>query len=102
MGSYAKLVRKTGDLERLHGDNRKRWSSALAESAEVAGSVATQLVPVRTGFLRDSIFVRQEGDLKFAVGAGAPYTIYVEETQPFLGPALVLARRHLRNLLAKR
>lgn len=108
MSSYCKLIRKTGDLERLHAENRKRWSAALAESAQVAGSVARQLVPVRTGELRDSIFVRQEGDLRFEVGAGTDHVLPIEfgtiymEAQPFLGPAIELARRHLRNLLAKR
>jgi HK97 gp10 family phage protein len=108
MGSYAKLIRKTGDIEKIHAENRKRWSAALGESAGVAGAVARQLVPVKTGFLRDSIFVRQTGDLQFEVGAAASYAAFIEigtvysEAQPFIGPALVLARRHLRSLLAKR
>lgn len=105
MPSYAKLIRKSGDINAIAKTHRAKVSRALAESAEVAGSLARQLVPVRTGALKASIFVNQTGDLRFEIGAGENYASYVElgtifrESTPFIRPAMEMARKHLRDIL---
>lgn len=108
MPSYAKLIRKSGDINALARMQRAKVSRALAESAEVAGSLARQLVPVRTGALKASIFVSQTGDLRFEIGAGTDHVLPVEfgtvyqDAQPFIRPALQAARDHLRSILRLR
>src|SRR5262249_8084431 len=105
---YAKLIRKTGDINELAKTQRDKVSRVLAQTAQEAAAIATQIVPVRTGALRASIFVQQDGDLRFLVGASQPYASFVElgtsrmEAQPYIGPAVNLARRHLIDLLQRR
>lgn len=48
---------------------------------------AKELVPVKTGFLRDSIQRRDIG-VQTLVEATAPYAPFVESRHPFLGPAI--------------
>jgi len=65
----------------------------LAEGALVIAEYAENMVPIDTGFLRSSIFVRYTGD-NVEVGFEAPYASYVEfgtykmAAQPFLRPAI--------------
>lgn len=105
MPSYVKLIRKSGDINALARKQRAKVSAALAESAQVAASLARQVVPVKTGYLKSTIFVSQEGELRFEIGASAPYASYIElgtvhqEAQPFIRPSVEMARQHLRNIL---
>lgn len=65
----------------------------LAEGALVIAEYAENMVPVDTGFLRSTVFVRYAGN-DVEVGFEAPYASYVEfgtykmVAQPFLRPAL--------------
>jgi HK97 gp10 family phage protein len=76
-----------------------------AVGAEIAAH-ARQIVPVRTGFLRDSIFHDiVESDLNLMVGATAPYASYVENgtwkmrARPFLRPSFDAAQQQILNAL---
>lgn len=59
---------------------------------------AQQIVPVDTGFLRNSILTTQTGPLSATVGTNAEYAAYVElgtatqTPQPYLGPAAEAVR----------
>jgi HK97 gp10 family phage protein len=65
----------------------------LVEGALVIAVAAEDNCPVDTGFLRSTVFVKEEGD-DVLIGFDAPYASYVEfgtykmEAQPYLRPAL--------------
>lgn len=67
-------------------DELERWAMEVREYAR-------SLAPVRTGYLRSSIYARVQGWIA-EIGAEAPYAIYVEfgtrymQAQPYLYPAL--------------
>jgi HK97 gp10 family phage protein len=62
------------------------WATEIARRAQ-------DIVPVRTGNLRDSIHVERNGYADYAVVASAPYAGFVEfgtrymAAEPYLGPA---------------
>lgn len=64
----------------------------LVEGALVIAIEAESNCPVDTGFLRSTVFVKEDGD-DVLIGFDAPYASYVEfgtykmEAQPFLRPA---------------
>ncbi len=68
----------------------------LAEGALIIAQYAEAGCPVDTGFLRSTVFVRENGN-DVEVGFEAPYASYVEfgtykmAAQPFLRPALDIA-----------
>lgn len=104
MAAFSLKITKRGDrfaqMERL----AKPEAARIASRAAIAtATVARQLVPVKTGFLRDSIFVEQTGETRFKVGASADYSSFIEygtansSAQPFLTPALELARREFER-----
>lgn len=70
--------------------------AALGLAGKVAKR-AKEIVPVRTGRLRDSIVASKSGKGEAEVTASAPYSIFVEmgtsraPAQPFLRPALLSA-----------
>lgn len=80
----------TAGAETLIDDEAHKLLLTLAE--DVAAE-ARQNVPVRTGALRDSITVNDEGDT-VSVSADAGHALYVElgtsrmAAEPFLQPAL--------------
>jgi HK97 gp10 family phage protein len=105
-------ITKRGDKFREMERRAKPEAARIAsETANNAAVIARQLVPVRTGALRQSIFVEQTGETRFAVGAGESYALFVEngtafqDAQPFLKPALEFARKDfeqgLRNFFAR-
>lgn len=73
---------------------------ALLNWAEKVEDLAKKLVPVRTGFLRSSIYAIIQGWIA-TVGASAPYASFVEfgtrymQAQPYLYPAV---QQHLPEL----
>lgn len=75
---------------------------ALRRAAESHVSVAKQLAPVDTGFMRDHIKV-VEDNRGLSVVSEAPYSIYVEfgtvnsDAQPFFLPAFGSALRQLKK-----
>ena len=76
-------------------------------AAESMQSLAKQLAPVDTGYMRDHIQivdVATEDSLKSSVLSEADYSLYVEygtinmEAQPFFTPAFESAKRQLLNM----
>lgn len=97
-------------LPRLSGAVRAQASAAVRETAYAVEARAKQVVPVRTGNLRNSIQTDAEpGALRATVGTGVDYAIYVEygasgrPPRPYLTPAAEAERpefaRRMRALL---
>jgi len=72
----------------------KRIKDEVAKELDVVGAdikeMAETLVPVRTGYLKSTIYYRVEG-MNLEVGAEADYAAYVE-----LGTSRMAARPYLR------
>ena len=74
----------------------KDFASQVKEEAQL-------IVPVRTGFLRKSIFYRTLGPMQYTIGATASYAGYVEwgtsrmMAQPYLAPAIMYASQYALN-----
>ena len=70
------------------------YTESLMEMGEVAEKHAREYVPVRTGFLRDSIHHRMDGDRAVDVYTDTEYAADVEfgtvrqRAQPYMRPAL--------------
>ena len=81
---------------------RAAANELIARAANNHASIARQLAPVDTGYLRDHIAVKVEGGV-YEVISGAEYSTYVEfgttysEAQPFFYPAFGSALRQLRE-----
>lgn len=88
LDSVAKL------LEELPEDIKNDADDALEKTTDDIVEEARRLVPVRTGFLRSSIYKVKPRQLHFIVGAFAHYAGYVEfgtsrmHPQPYLYPAI--------------
>lgn len=85
-------------LDRLDESIREQVRYALALAGEGLKNTAKSLCPVRTGYLRSTIYAQME-DWTLKVGASARYAAYVEfgtrrmEARHFLGSALELRMR---------
>ncbi len=79
----------------IPGALRKAIKKATKDAAIITKDIAMQECPVRTGFLRSTIYYRSEGPFRYSVGATAGYAGYVEfgtqfmAAQPFLHPAFI-------------
>ena len=80
-------------LERLDDGMKEHVRYALAFEGEKIKTTAQALCPVRTGYLRSTIFARIE-DWLLKVGASAHYAAYVE-----FGTRFMKARRFLSRAL---
>jgi HK97 gp10 family phage protein len=87
-------------IARFDAEMQRQVREQLAKWAEIVKTEAKRLVPVRTGYLRSTIFARiQEWNAE--VGAEAAYAANVEfgtlyaMAQPFLNPAV---QAHLPEL----
>ncbi|RLI14333.1 MAG: hypothetical protein DRO93_13060 [Candidatus Thorarchaeota archaeon] len=80
-------------LEVFDAEMRERVHGRLKGWAEDVRALARKLVPVRTGYLRSTIYARVNGWV-VEVGAGASYALFVEfgtrymRARPFLVPAV--------------
>lgn len=89
-------------LEQLDAGMKEQVRYALAFEGEKIKTTAQSLCPVRTGYLRSTIFARIE-DWFLKVGATAHYAAYVEfgtrfmEARRFLSRALWLRMQALIN-----
>jgi HK97 gp10 family phage protein len=104
-------VRVTGfNFAALSRKMRENIAQVINEGAESCVSLAQQLAPVDTGFLKANI--TQEGEasadsLRVRVESGADYSVFVEygtvnmEAQPFMTPAFESARRQVNNSLLR-
>jgi len=79
----------------------------LNSAAASQETLARELAPVRTGFLRNNIRQTEQADdesLRSVVESGAEYSVYVEygtvnaEAQPFFTPAFESVKRQLSRL----
>jgi len=103
--------RKTGfNFAALRRDLRENVADVLNEGAESCVSLAKQLAPVDTGFMRDNISQTEEAtadNLRVAMESEADYSVFVEygtvnmEAQPFFTPAFESARRQVNNGLLR-
>ena len=90
----------TQALNRLDNCMQRQVQLKLAEWAETVKTEAARLAPVRTGYLRSTVFARLQ-QWQAEVGAEASYAASVElgtryaNAQPFLQPAL---QKHLPEL----
>jgi HK97 gp10 family phage protein len=85
--------------------------AALNQAGQIAERTAQGLARVRTGFMRDSVYivtdVRQSGELVLIVGDSAPYSVFQElgtvfmSGQPFIRPGGDAAAAALPELLAR-
>ena len=100
-------VKVTIKTDRLRGHKYKEaLSNTIAYGADIIEKRSKQIVPVRTGFLRDSIrkIVKK---FKAIIGPTAIYGGWVEygtwkmNAQPYMRPALDEAKIKIRNYLKK-
>lgn len=103
--------RKTGfNFAALSRNMRENIAEELNSGAESCVSLAKQLSPVDTGFMRDHISQTETAspdNLKAAIESEADYSVFVEygtvnmEAQPFFTPAFESARRQVNNGLLR-
>jgi len=68
----------TAALQGLIEDYPEAVGAALMRVAEQMLQLSNVLVPVRTGFLKSTLGVRQNGNFSIIFYANAPYAAYVE------------------------
>jgi HK97 gp10 family phage protein len=93
-------------IAQFDAEMQRQVHEQLAKWAETVKTEATRLVPVRTGYLRSTIFARiQEWNTE--VGAEAAYAANVEfgtryaMAQPFLNPAVQAHLPELERVLVE-
>jgi HK97 gp10 family phage protein len=85
---------------------RTAVTKATKDFAAKVKEEAQYIVPVRTGFLRKSIFYRTLGPMQYIIGATAGYAGYVEwgtsrmMAQPYLAPAIMYASQYALSAYA--
>jgi len=91
-------------MERLDASMKACVQQRLQELADSIKETAQRLAPVRTGYLRSTIFT-QTSEWAVRVGASAPYTAYVEfgtrfmHGRRFLSRALETHRPQIVNIV---
>jgi HK97 gp10 family phage protein len=93
-------------IAQFDAEMQRQVHEQLAKWAETVKTEATRLVPVRTGYLRSTIYARiQEWNTE--VGAEAAYAANVEfgtryaMAQPFLNPAVQARLPELERVLVE-
>jgi HK97 gp10 family phage protein len=104
-------VRVSGfKFDQLSARMRQNISVVLNEGAQSQVSLAKQLAPVDTGYMRDHISQTEEASsesLRSVTESAADYSVFVEygtinmEAQPFFTPAFESARRQVNNGLKR-
>jgi HK97 gp10 family phage protein len=104
---FSAKVKLVSRIPQVEKNLRQRVEEAVGEAAQATAVIARQLVPVRTGVLRDSITAYRNTNLNWVVGASAPYSSWVElgsstsPAQPFLRPAAEAVRPQLIKKLSR-
>jgi HK97 gp10 family phage protein len=89
---------------------RRNIAETLNEGADSAVSLAQQLAPVDTGYMRDNIKQTDQATaehLRSEITSEADYSVFVEygtvnmDAQPFFTPAFESARRQVNNGLRR-
>jgi HK97 gp10 family phage protein len=104
-------IKKTGfNAQALSLHLRQDIAEVLNEGADSCVSLAQQLAPVDTGYMRDNISQTDEAtsaDLKATIESGADYSAFVEygtinmDAQPFFTPAFESAKKQVNNSLLR-
>lgn len=104
-------VRVTGfKFDQLSERMRRNIADVLNEGAVSCVSLAKQLAPVDTGYMKANITQTDEAtpnSLRSAIESGADYSVFVEygtvnqDAQPFFTPAFESARRQVNNSLKR-
>jgi HK97 gp10 family phage protein len=98
------------NMQALSEKMRGNISEEVNSAAESCASLARQLAPVDTGFMRDNIAVTEVSSktgLHATVKSQADYSVFVEygtvnqDPQPFMTPAFESARHQLNNGLLR-
>ena len=79
-------------LEQLIEQYPGAVGEALLNVGQQMLQLSNVLVPVRTGFLKSTLGVRQNGDFSITLYAGALYAVYVEYGTRRMSPRLFLTR----------
>jgi len=91
-------------MERIDASMKACVQQRLEELAESIKETAQRMAPVRTGYLRSTIFT-EAAEWTVRVGASAPYAAYVEygtrlmQGRRFLSQALEMHRLQLVNMV---
>ena len=91
-------------MERADASMKARVQQRLQELAESIKDTAQRIAPVRTGYLRSTIFT-EAAEWTVKVGASAPYAAYVEygtrfmHGRRFLSQAVEMHRLQLVNIV---
>lgn len=105
------VIRKSGfNMMALSRRVRENIADELNSGAESCVSLAQQLSPVDTGFMKENIAQTEEATpdhLKVTMESQADYSAFVEygtinmDAQPFMTPAFESARRQVNNGLLR-
>jgi HK97 gp10 family phage protein len=105
------VIKKTGfNMMALSRRVRGNIAEALNEGAESCVSLAQQLAPVDTGFMKENVAQTEAATpdhLRVTMESQADYSVFVEygtvnmEAQPFMTPAFQSARRQVNNGLLR-
>jgi len=93
-------------MERLDASVRESVQQRLQELAESIRETAQRMAPVRTGYLRSTVFT-QTSEWTVKVGASAPYAAYVElgtrfmQGRRFLSEAVEAHSPHIVNIVSQ-
>ena len=93
-------------MERTDASMKARVQQRLEELAESIKDTAQRIAPVRTGYLRSTIFTKA-AEWTVKVGASAPYAAYVEfgtrfiHGRRFLSQAIETHRLQLVNIVSE-
>ncbi|MCW4006179.1 MAG: HK97 gp10 family phage protein [Candidatus Bathyarchaeota archaeon] len=91
-------------LSRFDREMQTQVQNKMATWAQTVKTEAARLVPVRTGYLRNSIYARSQ-DWQVQIGAKAAYAAAVEKgtsnrrTRPFIQPAVQKKLPQLERVL---
>ena len=104
-------IRTTGfNFAALSEKMRRNIAEELNSGAESCVSLAQQLSPVDTGYMRDHISQTETAspsELKAVIESEADYSVFVEygtvnmDAQPFFTPSFESARRQVNNGLLR-
>ena len=106
----ARVVKRGFNFAKLSRTVRENIANELNSGAESAVTIAKQLAPVRTGFMRDNVGPLEDAtpeNLRTGFESAADYSAFVEygtvnmESQPFVTPAFESARRQVNNGLLR-
>jgi len=103
MSFSVRIVKDTATpmLERIAARLKESFSQQLQTVGGLMRNYAYDVCPVRTGYLRSTIFFKPVGLLDFEFGASADYALFVEmgtfrmAAQPFIRSALEAYRDEL-------